>query len=130
MELEEKCTITIEIPRVPDSDDAFTNFNVALMDFYEKVVDDAFAFLDGWELNGMVGIDFAEPDSDSTSEIEGPPTEPLACEADSASTERTVSCWEDKDGRFTCLLPDEHDGPHEWTPDSEITVIFSSQEDS
>jgi hypothetical protein len=24
----------------------------------------------------------------------------------------------------TCLLPAGHDGPHEWTPDSRITVSF------
>ena len=28
------------------------------------------------------------------------------------------------EGNATCLLPDGHDGPHEWTPDSEITVRF------
>jgi hypothetical protein len=50
----------------------------------------------------------------------------------------TVSCWEDHaeygppdDGsgwpsvkRSTCLLPDGHDGPHKFTPDSEIVVRF------
>lgn len=25
----------------------------------------------------------------------------------------------------TCLLEDGHDGPHEWTPDSDITVSFA-----
>jgi hypothetical protein len=32
-------------------------------------------------------------------------------------------CWADKDD-CTCLLPGGHDGPHEWTPDSEIVVAF------
>ena len=24
----------------------------------------------------------------------------------------------------TCLLPDGHTGPHEWTPDEDITITF------
>ncbi|KKN15589.1 hypothetical protein LCGC14_0984390 [marine sediment metagenome] len=32
-----------------------------------------------------------------------------------------IACWFDM-GRSTCLLPDDHDGPHEPTPDSEIFV--------
>ena len=31
--------------------------------------------------------------------------------------------WEESQGK-TCLLPDGHDGPHEWTDDSEIVVEF------
>lgn len=27
-------------------------------------------------------------------------------------------------GDATCLLPDGHEGPHEWTPDSDIMVRF------
>jgi hypothetical protein len=42
------------------------------------------------------------------------------------STEEPVCtcCWEDE-GRSTCLLPDGHDGPHEFTPDTEIVVRFA-----
>ena len=44
----------------------------------------------------------------------------------------TLHCWEyatdfDDDGTMnglTCLLPDGHEGPHEFTPDDEITVRF------
>lgn len=27
---------------------------------------------------------------------------------------------------FTCLLAEGHDGEHEWTPDGEVTVTFTS----
>jgi hypothetical protein len=27
-------------------------------------------------------------------------------------------------GNATCLLPEGHDGPHDWTSDSEIVVTF------
>jgi hypothetical protein len=40
---------------------------------------------------------------------------------------RTVWCWEES-GEYpntsTCTLPDGHYGPHEFTPDSEITIGF------
>ena len=56
-----------------------------------------------------------------------------------------VHCWADKgefieerfgfyssecfnylveDDRCSCLLPDGHDGPHEWTPDKDIVITF------
>lgn len=37
--------------------------------------------------------------------------------------ERDVACWEDGDGS-TCLLPDGHLSPHNYTPDSEIRLRF------
>jgi hypothetical protein len=43
-------------------------------------------------------------------------------------SERIVHCWESgpRDWRCgtTCLLPDGHDGPHEWTRDDEIEITF------
>jgi len=44
--------------------------------------------------------------------------------------EPILHCWEDgprdeRDVGSTCMLPDGHDGPHEWTPDDEITVRFA-----
>lgn len=30
----------------------------------------------------------------------------------------------------TCLLSEGHDGPHVWTPDSDITVRFAKPEDT
>lgn len=30
----------------------------------------------------------------------------------------------------TCLLPDGHDGPHAWTPDSEIAIRFAGGPDA
>ncbi len=44
-------------------------------------------------------------------------------------------CWEDSWGdkiygpepRSSCLLPDGHDGPHEWTADSEIIIQFAEE---
>ena len=43
--------------------------------------------------------------------------------------ENTAHCWEDgpltADGcPTTCMLPDGHDGPHEFDRDDEITVRF------
>lgn len=35
-------------------------------------------------------------------------------------------CWQDGDGS-TCLLPDRHGGPHEFTPDSDITLVFPEE---
>lgn len=41
-----------------------------------------------------------------------------------------VSCWEEGPYYFdrgcgsTCLLPDGHDGDHEFTPDDEIAIVF------
>lgn len=32
------------------------------------------------------------------------------------------------DGDATCILPDEHDGPHELTPDDEILVSLVTQD--
>lgn len=43
--------------------------------------------------------------------------------AEEPGTDRGVSCWEDG-GDSTCLLPDGHDGPHEFTLDSDIWVTF------
>jgi hypothetical protein len=45
---------------------------------------------------------------------------------------RVLHCWEDLRNvtdnwdlpNATCMLPDGHDGPHEWTPDSDIRVQF------
>lgn len=40
-------------------------------------------------------------------------------------------CWEngpitdDGESGTTCMLPDGHDGPHEWTRDDEIRIIFA-----
>jgi len=28
----------------------------------------------------------------------------------------------------TCLLPDGHDGPHEWTSDDDFVIKFAAQE--
>jgi hypothetical protein len=39
-----------------------------------------------------------------------------------------MHCWEDGDGS-TCLLPDGHDGPHEFTDDADITVTFAEKEE-
>lgn len=44
--------------------------------------------------------------------------------------ERVLHCWEDgpdtKDGcSQTCMLPRDHDGPHEWTRDDAIGLIFA-----
>lgn len=39
-----------------------------------------------------------------------------------------LELWESIDmAGATCLLPDGHDGAHEFTPDSEITVSFAPQ---
>ena len=42
-----------------------------------------------------------------------------------------VHCWESERewieetyGGRTCMLPEGHDGPHEWTPDDEIVLCF------
>ena len=61
-----------------------------------------------------------------------------------------VHCWEDKgdwiestygvasdeyaayyaaDDRGMCLLPDGHEGPHVFTPTSEITLVFKDGKD-
>ena len=49
--------------------------------------------------------------------------------------ERVLHCWEDGPKRLsedglkligsTCLLPRDHDGEHEWTPDDEYEVQFA-----
>lgn len=46
---------------------------------------------------------------------------------------RVIRCWEDgpvtQDGcSTTCMLPDGHDGPHEWSRDDEITIRFAPAE--
>ena len=33
-----------------------------------------------------------------------------------------LDCWFDFGDGHTCMLPDEHDGPHEPTADSEIII--------
>jgi hypothetical protein len=46
----------------------------------------------------------------------------------------TCNCWEDRREFYddwdlpagTCLLPDGHDGPHEFTDDSDIIIQFVS----
>lgn len=43
--------------------------------------------------------------------------------AESSSTPRPVHCWEPGDSS-TCLLLDEHDGPHNFTPDTDFVVVF------
>jgi hypothetical protein len=35
-----------------------------------------------------------------------------------------LHCWEDGGDGSTCMLPDGHPPPHEFTPDSEIVVRF------
>ena len=42
----------------------------------------------------------------------------------SPASRPAIHCWEDG-GHSTCLLADGHDGPHEFTPDSEIVVRFA-----
>jgi hypothetical protein len=37
-----------------------------------------------------------------------------------------VRYWSGEDGGATCILEDGHDGPHEWTPDGEISVEFAA----
>ena len=42
---------------------------------------------------------------------------------------RVVHCWEggsdDEDGMSqTCMLPDGHAGPHEWSRDDQVLVAF------
>ena len=40
----------------------------------------------------------------------------------------SVHCWEgryDENGPATCMLPDQHEGDHEFTPDAEIIVSFA-----
>jgi len=39
-----------------------------------------------------------------------------------------IHCWEDGDGS-TCLLPDGHDGPHEFITDSDIVITFREEDD-
>lgn len=55
----------------------------------------------------------------------------------------TVHCWQDEGeyhgfgsvewaaslhrGGGTCMLPDGHKGPHEFTPDQEITISFAGR---
>jgi len=56
----------------------------------------------------------------------------------------TIHCWADKASQYeigteewvdavvnsaTCLLPDGHDGPHEWTPDEEFEIEFADMEE-
>jgi hypothetical protein len=38
------------------------------------------------------------------------------------ANEWLAAFWSDENA--TCLLEDGHDGPHEWTPDSSITIRF------
>lgn len=38
-----------------------------------------------------------------------------------------LGCWFDF-GKATCQLPDEHDGPHEPTPDSEVWVSLTDEQ--
>lgn len=35
-------------------------------------------------------------------------------------------CWYDFENGHTCMLPDEHDGPHEPTPDSDILISLAT----
>lgn len=37
-------------------------------------------------------------------------------------------CEAHQKGDATCLLPEGHEGPHEWTPDDQITVHFVDDE--
>ena len=39
----------------------------------------------------------------------------------------TLACWFDM-GDATCMLPDDHDGPHEPTPNNEIWVSLPPNE--
>lgn len=44
-----------------------------------------------------------------------------------------VHCWEDgprtdDDCGTTCMLPRDHNGPHEWTRDDEIMLSFAPDE--
>ena len=37
-----------------------------------------------------------------------------------------IHCWEPSpDGHATCMLPDGHEGPHEYTPDDRIRLTFA-----
>lgn len=43
-------------------------------------------------------------------------------------SERHVAYLADEDGpRRTCMLPEGHRGPHEWTNDTDITVTFKEK---
>ena len=37
----------------------------------------------------------------------------------------TLHCWFDFEDGHTCMLIDEHDGPHEPTPDSDILISLA-----
>lgn len=43
---------------------------------------------------------------------------------------RVLHCWEggpvtDEGISTTCMLPDGHEGPHEWTRDDQIYIAFA-----
>ena len=61
--------------------------------------------------------DFDETGEMSTATVTDPDSDPPAT--------RVVHCWEDGD-RSTCMLPDGHDGPHEFTPDDQIVVRLAA----
>ena len=55
----------------------------------------------------------------------------IRCWTDYDEWLRTVGRDDEADERLsaqaigaTCFLPNEHRGPHEWTPDSEIAITF------
>jgi hypothetical protein len=41
-----------------------------------------------------------------------------------------LNCWFDFEDGHTCMLPDEHEGPHEPTPDSDIIIRLTPQGDT
>ena len=40
-------------------------------------------------------------------------------------TDEYIQSWIDYPDGATCLLPEGHEGPHEWTPDDQILISFS-----
>jgi hypothetical protein len=40
------------------------------------------------------------------------------------NSDEYLSALVSEDGAATCMLEDHHDGPHEWTPDSQIIITF------
>lgn len=49
---------------------------------------------------------------------------------ETGSNDMIVNCWEES-GEYpngsTCMFLDGHDGPHEFTPDSEVVIGFYAE---
>jgi hypothetical protein len=59
--------------------------------------------------------------------------------------DKVLHCWADEAGQYevgsnewaeayahgggTCMLPAGHDGPHVFTPDDEIVIVFADEDD-